>query len=108
MRQRPRRLEETIKIVRQLWSRPNVSFQGRHFTLEDVSRTPRLLEGASIPILLGGSAEPAIRRAATLADGWIGSGPGTVEVFQQRLDSFRQFAREAGRDSEALETTKVL
>ncbi len=106
--QRPRRLEETIEILRLLWSQPNVTFQGRHFTLEGVTITSHLPEGARIPILLGGAAESAIKRAAALADGWVGGAGGTVEQVQERLDSFWRLATEVGRDPGGLETAKIL
>ena len=110
MRQRVRRLEETIHLLRQLWTGTEVSFHGRHFDVEGVTLAPRPTTPGGIPILLGGDAEPVLRRTATLADGWIAGPLGTwsAEQFQERWQKLRQFAREAGRDPERLDPTMVV
>lgn len=108
MRQRPRRLEETVAILRQLWSQPSVSFQGRHFTLENVTVAPRPASGRSIPILLGGAAEPVLRRAAATADGWMAGTSGTIEQLRQRIESVLQSVVEAGKDPARFDISKLI
>ena len=108
LRQRPRRFEETVAILRQLWSQPSVTFQGRHFTLEGVTMAPRPGPERSIPILLGGSAEPVLRRAAALADGWMAGTSGTIEQLRQRIESVLQLAGEAGKGPESFDISKLL
>lgn len=66
---RGRRLTEQIGYLRRLWAEPLVSFEGRFDRMDRANINPR--PRRQIPILCGGFAEPAYRRAAQLADGFI-------------------------------------
>lgn len=72
-RQRVGRTVEAIEVIRRLWSEERVTHEGRHFKLTDVGASVRPRNGSSLPLWLGASAEPAIRRAARLADAWLAS-----------------------------------
>jgi probable F420-dependent oxidoreductase len=63
------RLTEQIGFLRQLWSEPLVTFEGRFDSIDrgNIIRRPK----RRIPIWCGGFAEPAYRRAVQLADGFI-------------------------------------
>jgi probable F420-dependent oxidoreductase len=65
-------VDETIRLWRHLWSGATEPFQGRFHTLEDFTFGPRPVQDA-VPILIGGRAEPALRRAGRLADGFHAS-----------------------------------
>ena len=106
IRQRRRRLEETIGILRKVWNEPDASFQGRHFNLEGVTIAPRPASG--IPILLGGAAEPVLRRVVAMADGWIASSSVVPERLRESRQTLHQYAQEAGRDPTGLEIGKLL
>ena len=82
-RTRARRLEGTIAVLRQAWGDGLVTGDGRHFHYPEpgLNVTPKPVRGAATPIWIGGGAEPAVRRAGRLADGYIGSGasPNAIE-----------------------------
>ena len=107
-RQRRGRLEETITILRKLWTEPRVTFQGRYFKLEGVTVAPRPATPQGIPIILGTAAEPGLRRAATMADGWIAGSGGTPEAMKETWQMIAQFAKEAGRNPDTLDAAKLL
>ncbi len=65
------RLEESIEVMRRLWSGQDVSFTGRHFDFHGVTLAPAPTSPAGPPIWLAGSGEAALRRVARLADGWL-------------------------------------
>jgi probable F420-dependent oxidoreductase len=67
---RGRRIEEQIQVLRALWTQPLVQFKGRWHTIPDAGLNPLPIQ-QPIPIWMGGTAEPAIHRAARLADGWM-------------------------------------
>jgi probable F420-dependent oxidoreductase len=67
--QRGPRIEEQIALLRALWGGQR-SFEGKAFRFEDALFGPLPLQGADLPIWIGGSSRPAIRRAATLANAW--------------------------------------
>jgi probable F420-dependent oxidoreductase len=95
-RNRGRRAEEQIEVLRRLWTEPVVDFEGRWHRIPAAGISPLPVQ-RPIPIWIGGSAEAAIRRAARIADGFFpqrpleGGWPGTME-------RFRAWAEEAGRD----------
>jgi probable F420-dependent oxidoreductase len=65
------RFEEWIALLRACWTGTPEAFEGRHYTLPpDILCLPR--PAHAVPLLVGGHAKPAIRRATTIGDGWIG------------------------------------
>ena len=67
---RGQRLDEWIEICRQVWTGRITRISGEHFTIDQRLVTqPR--PARPIPIVVGGMSEAALRRVATLADGWV-------------------------------------
>jgi len=89
-------LEETIRLWRHLWSGSTEPFRGRFHTIEDFAFGPLPIQGARLPIVIGGDAEPALRRAGALSDGYHSSAIGPTE-YAQRLPIIRAAAEAVGR-----------
>src|SRR5438046_150863 len=70
---RGRRVEEQVEVLRKLWTEPLVNFKGAYHVINNAGLNPMPVQ-RPIPIWFGGSAEPALRRAARLADGWMPAG----------------------------------
>ncbi|HEV7995273.1 MAG TPA: TIGR03619 family F420-dependent LLM class oxidoreductase [Stellaceae bacterium] len=70
--ERGRRMDEGIALMRAVWSQDPVSFAARYIpaVVEDMRMLPQ--PEKPIPIWIGGSSEPALKRALRL-DGWHGS-----------------------------------
>lgn len=94
IKQRASRADESIEVIKRAWTEERFSFHGRYYRFENLSVTPKPVQRPRPPILIGGSSEEAVRRAARLGDGFIGGGGGSgrqlVELYQQAL-------QEAGR-----------
>jgi probable F420-dependent oxidoreductase len=69
LRTRSTRLEEGISVLRQALTTGRVDFHGRHWSFDDLPVTPSPLR--PVPIYLGGTTEPALRRAARIGDAVI-------------------------------------
>ncbi|GIW05634.1 MAG: hypothetical protein KatS3mg060_0439 [Dehalococcoidia bacterium] len=96
--QRGRLIEEQIALLRAFWTNDVVTFHGRWHHVEEAGINPSALQ-RPIPIWIGASAEPALRRAARLADGWIPNVPGLDDqAIRDQVQRFRRFVHEAGRD----------
>lgn len=67
---RGKRIEEQVMLLRRLWTEPLVDFKGKWHTIPDAGINPLPIQ-QPIPIWFGGREEPALRRAARLADGWL-------------------------------------
>ncbi|WP_261567307.1 LLM class F420-dependent oxidoreductase [Frankia gtarii] len=93
------RSEEQIEVLRQLWERPVVDFNGRWHRIDRAGISPR--PRTRIPIWMGGFSDAAYRRAARLADGFIYSlhGPqGPDPDPRGTIERLRTAVAEAGRD----------
>jgi probable F420-dependent oxidoreductase len=95
-RNRGRRVEEQIEVLRRLWTEPVVDFEGRYHTIPAAGINPLPVQ-RPIPIWIGGSAEPAIRRAARIADGYFPQRP-LEGGWPATMERFRGWIAEAGRD----------
>ncbi len=93
--ERAARLEESVEIVRRLWTGDPVSHRGDFWSLTDVRLTPRPAK-ARLELWLGGLAPPALRRVGRIADGWLASFVGPDE-FEGMVRVIRAAAAEAGR-----------
>lgn len=106
-RQRARRLEEGVEVLRRLFATSDVSFNGRHYELREATVAPRPLQGADLPVWLGASSEPGLQRVARIADGWLAGGGGSPEQFALNWRRLQNFARHVGRDPAALHNGKL-
>jgi alkanesulfonate monooxygenase SsuD/methylene tetrahydromethanopterin reductase-like flavin-dependent oxidoreductase (luciferase family) len=71
---RIRRFREEVELIKALWTEPKVSYRGSIYQLETGAMSPRPVQKPHPPIWLGGGHPDAIRRAAVMADGWMGAG----------------------------------
>jgi len=87
--------------MRRLWRESSVTFNGRHFQLQDVSLGLRPIQTAGIPIWIAGSVDQAQRRVLRLGDGWFPN-PQSPEVFAAQWAQMQGFAQEMGKEAQAL------
>ncbi|MBM5810466.1 MAG: TIGR03619 family F420-dependent LLM class oxidoreductase [Gammaproteobacteria bacterium] len=90
---RGRRYDECIEVIRKLHSGEFVEHQGEFFHFQRLNMLPK--PPAPVPILIGGTTEVAMRRAARIGDGWISPG-GTVAGNLEFLGRLDQLRREYG------------
>ena len=94
-RNRGRRIEEQIALLRRLWTEELLDFDGKYERVNQASINPLPIQ-RPIPIWMGGTADAVLRRVARLADGWFPQfrpGPQASETIEQ----LRGYIREAGR-----------
>jgi probable F420-dependent oxidoreductase len=96
------RMEEYLNCLHALWTQDPVEFAGEFYTVPASHVAPPPVQRPHPPVLLGGMAEPALRRAGRLAQGWISSSRQDLIRIGEGIETVRAGAREAGRDPEAL------
>ena len=100
-RTRASRHDEMVDVLRKLWAGGMVEHHGRHFDFPPVQISPA--PPAPVPVYTGGGTPAALKRAAQLADGWIGAGNAPDEV-PGILAQLVQLRGEAGRADRPFET----
>jgi probable F420-dependent oxidoreductase len=93
---RGRRIEEQIALLRELWTKELVTFEGRWHRVTAAGINPLPMQ-RPIPIWMGGDSVPARRRAARLADGWMPHFRPGPEA-RATVDELHRWVRDAGRD----------
>jgi alkanesulfonate monooxygenase SsuD/methylene tetrahydromethanopterin reductase-like flavin-dependent oxidoreductase (luciferase family) len=87
--ERTDRLEELLPMLRGAWSDGPLEYDSSFYDISpDVSVTPKPDIG-TIPIVLGGSSKPAVRRAARHADGWIAPSSLSLAGLRKRVEDIR-------------------
>lgn len=98
------RTEETIEVLRVLWSEPEPSFKGQFTNFEKAKLYPKPAQAGGPPIVVGGHSPAAARRAGRLGDGFFPA-RGDLTTLPALLGEMRAAATEAGRDPDAIEVT---
>jgi probable F420-dependent oxidoreductase len=93
---RGRRSEEQIEVLRKLWTQELVTFEGRWHKITDAGIKPLPVQ-RPIPIWFGGTDDRALRRLAKLGDGWFPL-TGPDEKCRAAIEKIHSYAREAGRN----------
>ena len=98
------RLEEALRICRQMWSDDNGPFEGTHYRLAETLCVPAPLS-SPLPILIGGTGErKTLRLVAQYAQACniFGQSP---EFVEQKLGVLRRHCEDIGRDYDEVEKT---
>jgi len=95
---RVRRFREEVGLIRALWTQPRVDYQGSIYQLEGGTMAPKPVQKPFLPIWMGVGHPDAVRRAASLADGWMGSGGSSIAAFSRSVPVLRAALEKAGRD----------
>jgi probable F420-dependent oxidoreductase len=98
MARRGDRAEEFVACLRTIWDDDPVEFAGEFYSVPRGSVAPKPVQRPHPPILLGGTAPRALRRAGSIADGWISSSRFAVSDIPDAVETIRGAATEAGRD----------
>lgn len=108
MAERGARLDECLDALHQLWTTDPAEYRGSHWSVPATHSNLKPAQDPHPPVYLAGFAEPALRRVARRADGWLPVWrPGTGEFdpaahLAEPLARVRSLAEEAGRDPRSL------
>ncbi|UBU17183.1 TIGR03619 family F420-dependent LLM class oxidoreductase [Nonomuraea gerenzanensis] len=98
MARRGRRGEEFVEVLRKAWTDDVVEHDGEFYRVPPAHIDPKPLPGPP-QLLLGGTAEVALRRAARLADGWVSSSREDLASIAARIGLIKDELAAAGRDA---------
>jgi len=101
---RGRRLDESIRVAKRLWTEETIEHHGEFYDFDRVFFEPKPVHKPHPPIMAGGESAAALRRAVRLCDGWV-SMPHTVESARPQIETIERMLAEAGRDRSEFEIT---
>ena len=108
---RAARTVEYLRLMREIWTKPRVVFEGRFARISEAGGVrPHPVQRPHIPIWIGGHSEAALHRVVEIADGWHPLGlrppvtlyPAEMAAAVRRL---RDMAAAAGRDPKTITIT---
>ena len=97
VKQRGKRTDECLAVLRLLWQGEEVTHLGRHFQLDRASINPLTVQKPHPPVWVSGRRDAAMLRAARHGDGWLPYFY-SPERYRDSVSKITQFAGELGRD----------
>lgn len=94
--ERVERTVEAVELARAAWQ--DADFEPRFSAVGPEAPVTPPPPGDGPPVLLGGAAKPAVRRAARLADGWIAPSSLSPAGLRRRVEDIRQVREDEGID----------
>lgn len=102
--QRIKMLEETVEIVKRMWTEPTATFKGEHFEVSRAYCDPKPLQAPHPPVLIGGGGEQlTLRVVAKHAD--AANFGGSPEQWAHKRDVLAGHCAAVGRDVDEIQLT---
>jgi probable F420-dependent oxidoreductase len=98
---RGRCTDEILTILKRLWTEPRIAHSGEFYRFPEIGFEPKPVNG-TIPLLVGGEVDLALKRAAKFGDGWIGVQM-PVERARPIVEKLRRFRAETDKAAVPLE-----
>jgi probable F420-dependent oxidoreductase len=99
MAERGARMDEYLQVLTALWAMESPEYPGQFVSIQGVDAQPRPVQRPGPPIVVGGEAPAALRRAVTMANGWYGFGITPAEAGGY-IAALRRLAREHERPAD--------
>ena len=91
-------MRERIEAMKEIWTRDEASYHGRHVDFEPIWSWPKPVQRPHPPILVGGNSGGALDRVVALADEWIPNPETRLRELPDRIADLQERATAAGRD----------
>lgn len=110
--------EESLQVIRDIWTTDDVTFEGKHFSAKGITAHPRPVSTPHPPIWIGGNTSAARKRVAAYGQGWCPfrapavlaqtartAALESVDSLAAGIDDLRRRLEEAGRDLSDVDVT---
>ncbi|GBC69854.1 Limonene 1,2-monooxygenase [archaeon HR01] len=110
MRERGRRFEEAIRVLKLLWTEDTASWEGRFWKFKDMRLEPKPIQKPHPPIIIGAGGrslneptkfERLLKRAAELGNGWYAATYVPVEYIRKSIEILRSHLKALKKDEES-------
>ncbi|HEY46170.1 MAG: hypothetical protein AMJ88_15165 [Anaerolineae bacterium SM23_ 63] len=96
-------LEETVEIIRAMWTGSPASYEGKHYSIKDAYCEPR--PDPPPPLLIGGGGERFTLRVVAKHADWMNVGLCDATIYARKLEALRGHCEQVGRDYESIVKT---
>jgi F420-dependent oxidoreductase-like protein len=101
------RLDESLQVIKRLWTEERVTFTGRYYQLDEAVFNPKPLQQPHPPILIGAGGERvALGIVARHANIW--NGFGSPDEFRHKVARLTEHCQQVGRDPASIEKSVLL
>ena len=107
-RNRGKRMDEAIRVMRAYWRDAQVDISGDYYTSTAMAMEPKPPQGGELPIWIGGASEAALRRVGELGDGWLALAIPDRAVADKCRNKIAAYAQAAGRDPDTIGYQQML
>jgi probable F420-dependent oxidoreductase len=107
-RNRGRRMDEAIDLLRTCWGEEHVDFAGEAYTVTAMALEPKPPQAERLPIWIGGNSPRALRRVGELGDGWLATAFTDAAAARRAVETIQRHAAAAGRDPAAIGLQQML
>lgn len=97
VKERGARMNESLQILLKAWTKDGFDFEGRHFSLQNLSIHPRPIQKPHPPLWVGGSSENSLLRAAMYGDKWLNALHFSKHASQMFMKRYVELAKKLGR-----------
>jgi len=91
-------MRERIEAMKEIWTREEAAYHGRHVDFEPIWSWPKPVQEPHPPVIVGGNSDGALDRVVDLADGWIPNPETRLSELGDRIADLQRRAAAAGRE----------
>jgi alkanesulfonate monooxygenase SsuD/methylene tetrahydromethanopterin reductase-like flavin-dependent oxidoreductase (luciferase family) len=97
LKERAQRFEESIEIMRRLWTEERVTYHGKIFHIEDLGIGVKPVRKGGVPIWIGAVVDAAMKRAARMGDAWLITNFAPYADLVRQMKIYRETLAEVGK-----------
>ena len=101
-RERVKRLEEAMIILKSMWTQEETTFKGDYYSVKGAINNPKPLQKPNPPLWVGGEADDILRLASQYADGWNCRNL-TYDALKEKMSRLDSYCLQAGRKPESFQ-----
>lgn len=101
-------LDESLQIIRAMWTNMKTTFSGKHYRIKDAICNPLPLQKPHPPIMVGGSGEKLLMRVVAKYADRYNHPFGTPEELKRKIAALKEHCRAIGRDDREIERSVLI
>lgn len=97
LKSRVGRFNESIEVMRRLWTEDRITHKGEHFTFDDVGIGLKPIQAGGPPVWVAGVVDAAVKRAARIGDAWLITNFAHLRELVPQMKMYDETLKELGK-----------